>query len=160
MALEIERKFLVTGEGWKQGARPSKMVQGYIPSGEGLAVRVRIEGDVAKFTLKGKKSDLVRLEYEYEIPMQDAQEILDELCSQPIIEKTRYYKKVGQHTWEIDVFEGENEGLVVAEIELSSVDEHFDKPDWVGEDVSTVKEYRNNYLATHPYNSWTSKPSI
>ncbi len=157
MALEIERKFLVKKALLPSATEKIKMVQGYIPSEMGTVVRLRTENEVAKLTIKAKKSDLVRYEYEYDIPVEDALEMLEKLCEKPLVEKTRHLIPFGNHTWEVDYFEGENSGLVVAEIELSDENESFERPEWVDREVTDKKEYRNNYLASHPYKTWESE---
>ena len=156
MALEIERKFLVHKNRIPVSSHIIKMVQGYIPSEMGTVVRLRTENEVAKLTIKAKKSDLVRYEYEYDIPVADALEMLEKLCEKPLVEKTRHLIPFGKHTWEVDYFEGDNKGLIVAEIELSDENETFEKPTWVDREVTDKKEYRNNYLASHPYRTWKS----
>lgn len=156
MALEIEHKFLVDVAKIPVATKTIKMVQGYVPSDPLIAVRVRIEGDVAKLAVKAKKSELTRFEYEYEIPMADAVEMLENVCQKPFIEKVRHIIEHKGHTWEVDFFERENIGLVLAEIEVKSEEEVFELPDWVTREVTDKKEYRNNYLGKHPYKDWTS----
>lgn len=156
MALEIERKFLVKKALVPVSSHQIKMIQGYIPSEVGTAVRIRTENEVAKLTIKAKKTDVVRYEYEYDIPVQDALEMLDKLCEKPLVEKTRHLIPIGKHTWEVDYFEAENNGLIVAEIELESEDEAIDLPAWILREVTDKKEYRNNYLGKHPYKTWES----
>jgi len=153
MAKEIERKFLV--DTFKLPTLPKGhiMKQGYVPT-QGITVRARISDDQAFLTLKGRATGLSRSEFEYPIPVEDAREILDELCSHPLIEKTRYLISHGDHTWELDIFEGDNQGLVVAEIELSNENEAFELPTWVTEDVSHDTKYRNSNLITHPFSNW------
>ncbi len=159
MAIEIERKFLVEGDGWRlddDGAEVSGVPfrQGYIPT-EGLTtVRVRLEGDQAKLTIKGKNQGLSRAEFEYPIPVDDAEQMLDNLCSRPLIEKTRYLRSYQGVTWEIDVFEGDNAGLVVAEVELHSEDQQVALPEWLGEEVSGDPRYYNVNLVSNPYCNW------
>lgn len=153
MAKEIERKFLVdTG---KLPTLPNGhiMKQGYVPT-QGITVRARISNDQAFLTLKGRETGLSRSEFEYPIPVKDAQQILNELCAHPLIEKTRYLIPYGDHTWELDIFEGDNQGLVVAEIELGSEDESFLKPEWITEEVSHDTRYRNLNLIAHPFCRW------
>ncbi|MBO4852038.1 MAG: CYTH domain-containing protein [Schwartzia sp.] len=152
MSVEIERKFLVN-EKWKPEGRSIHVKQGYLPGTGPMLVRVRQEDKRAFLTLKGRTEGITRSEYEYEIPMQDAGELL-ERCEKPIIEKTRYLVPAGPHTWEVDVFAGANEGLVVAEIELSHEDEPFDRPAWLGREVSDDTRYYNSNLAAHPYCNW------
>lgn len=155
MALEIERKFLVAGDFMPQVCQSRRIVQGYICSQSGKTVRIRIRGEEGFLTIKGPSdaSGLTRYEFERLIPLADAEELL-RLCEPGIIDKIRHYVKVGSHVWEIDVFHGENEGLVVAEIELASEEEPFDCPDWLGEEVSGDRRYYNSMLAKEPYNQW------
>lgn len=153
--LEIERKFLVRNDGWRDGVRESAYFrQGYLSNEVRCSVRVRIAGERAWLNLKSVTVGAQRHEFDYEIPVRDAHQMLDVLTVKPLIEKTRYFVEVGSHTWEIDVFEGDNEGLVVAEIELDSPDEPFEKPDWVGEEVTYDPRYYNTSLSTHPYRNW------
>lgn len=154
MAVEIERKFLTTSDAWKAGAKGVPYRQGYIRTENKTTVRVRTAGDKGILTFKGKASGLAREEFEYEIPKDDAIRMLQTMCAPEQIEKIRYKIKVGTHTWEVDEFLGENKGLIVAEIELKSEDEKFDKPDWVGKEVSDDKRYTNSNLAKTPYRSW------
>lgn len=158
MAVEIERKFLVDQEKWQafkqeQDLTGKKFQQGYL-NDDGATVRVRIQGDKGMLTIKGKTVGLSRMEFEYEIPLADAEQMLSELCGKPLIEKHRYFYQNHDHTWEVDEFEGENQGLIVAEVELPSEDAHYEKPHWVGEDVSHDKRYFNAQLAKKPYNQW------
>lgn len=154
MAVEIERKFLVTGDEWKKGCDSKIYFQGYICSGTGNTVRVRISGDQAQLTIKGKHDNISRLEFEYPLPLEDAQTMLDEVCEQPIIHKRRYFQEYEGFTWEIDEFFGENEGLVLAEIELLSEQQEFPKPGWLGKEVSNHGRYYNASLRTYPYKQW------
>lgn len=156
MAVEIERKFLVTNDGWRAAVKKSGYYrQGYLANMSGNAsVRVRIADDHANLNIKSMTLGVTRQEYEYEIPLQDAREMLDNLCIGPVIEKTRHLVDHGDHTWEIDVFNGDNDGLIVAEIELSSEDESFELPAWAGKEVSDDKRYYNVCLAQHPYKEW------
>ena len=153
MAKEIERKFLVDTSKLPTLPKGHIMKQGYIPT-QGITVRARISDDQAFLTLKGRATGLSRSEFEYPIPIEDAQQILDELCAHPLIEKIRYLIPYGDHTWELDIFEGANEGLVVAEIELSSEDEEFKLPIWTTEEVSHDTKYRNSNLIRHPFSNW------
>jgi adenylate cyclase len=155
MGIEIERKFLVKGEAWKLQGRPELLRQGYLSSHPERTVRVRIEGAKAVLTIKSKSQGASRGEWEYPLPMADASEFLEKLCEQPIIEKYRHRIDFGGFTWEVDEFLGVNAGLVVAEIELPGEDQQFDKPDWVGEEVTHDKRYFNSSLVSHPYSSWT-----
>lgn len=151
MNLEIERKFLISGEPPLENGVP--MVQGYLCHDPERTIRVRKEGPRAVITIKSATVGISRAEYEYEIPMDDAEELL-KLASSSVVRKTRYYHKVANHTWEIDVFEGENEGLIVAEIELNSEQQEFQKPEWVGDEVSHDRKYTNSALARVPYGQW------
>lgn len=155
MAIEIERKFLLKNDNWRaQADAGCRYKQGYIVGSKQASVRVRIEGDKALLNIKSATLGIYRREYEYPIPMQDANELLNELCEQPLIEKVRYHVQDGGHTWEIDVFAGDNEGLIVAEIELESEQSTFNKPDWVGEEVSDDPAYYNVSLVKHPFKDW------
>lgn len=154
MGIEIERKFLVQGEAWKQQGRSELLRQGYLSSHPERTVRVRIEGDKAVMTIKSKSVGASRGEWEYPLPMADAAEFLDTLCEQPIIEKVRHRIDFAGFTWEVDEFLGANAGLVVAEIELPSEDQQFDRPDWVGEEVTQDQRYFNSNLVKHPYRDW------
>ena len=158
MAVEIERKFLVN-EKWTPEGRTIHVKQGYLPGTGPMLVRVRQEDSRAFLTLKGRTEGITRSEYEYEIPMEDAGELL-ERCERPIIEKTRYLIPAGPHTWEVDVFFGANEGLVVAEIELSDENESFEKPAWLGAEVSGDVRYYNSNLASHPYSEWKNDAPV
>jgi adenylate cyclase len=155
MATEIERKFLVRDDGWRQQADAGlRMRQGYLSGGGRASVRVRVQGDRAFLNMKSATLGVWRREYDYPIPLRDAEEILEHLCEGPLIEKTRYHVAYASHTWEVDVFEGDNAGLVVAEIELDSEDEVFEKPPWAGKEVSHDPRYYNVRLAKHPYKAW------
>lgn len=154
MAKEIERKFLVKNEDFKKQAQGTMYRQGYLNSIKERTVRVRTVGDKAFMTVKGITVGATRAEYEYEIPFNDCNEMLDNLAEKPIIEKKRYKIPQGEFTWEIDEFFGENQGLVVAEIELQSEDQKFDKPDWLGEEVTGDPKYFNSNLIKNPYTKW------
>lgn len=154
MGIEIERKFLVQGEQWKLGATRSLLCQGYISAEPGRIVRVRIDGDAAMLTIKGMTTGIRRAEWEYPIPVADARSLLDELCQKPLIEKYRYRLPIGGLIWEIDEFLGDNAGLVVAEVELESESQLFDRPVWLGEDVSHDHRYANASLLQHPFSHW------
>ena len=155
MPQEIERKFLVTGEYKPQAYAHSRIVQGYISSVRGRTVRVRIRGEEGFLTIKGASDEngLSRYEFEQKIPPADAEELL-KLCEPGIIDKVRNLVPVGKHTWEVDVFHGDNEGLILAEIELASEDEPFERPDWVGHEVSGDRRYYNSMLTKYPYKQW------
>lgn len=155
MGQEIERKFLVEGEGWRTGVRRTiRMRQGYLSDGMNSSVRVRMENDDAFINIKSSKDGIHRLEFQYKVPAEDASVLLDEVALEPLIEKTRHEVPVADHIWEVDVFEGENSGLIVAEVELSSIDEEFELPDWVGKEVSQDRRYYNVMLRENPYKNW------
>jgi adenylate cyclase len=164
MALEIERKFLVRSDEWRAQVRERvRMRQGYLSSSSRCSIRVRIAGERAWLNLKAKRSGMTRLEFEYSIPLADADEILGQLCEGPLIEKYRHEVAIGAHVWEIDEFLGDNAGLVVAEIELTSEDEHFERPSWLGEEVTHDERYYNFNLAKRPFGAWgvdASKPVL
>ncbi len=154
MAMEIERKFLLNTDDYRQLAVPVKYIQGYIALLDDRILRVRIAGETGYITLKIKISNLIRKEYEYKIPLEDANELLKEASVTGIIEKVRYTFLSNGNIWEVDEFHGDNEGLVVAEIELSSPDQQFDKPDWLGIEVTDDDRYLNANLAKNPYTKW------
>lgn len=155
MPLEIERKFLLRSDEWRDQARSRVLMrQGYLSSGSRCSIRARVAGDTAWLNLKAKRSGMTRLEYEYPIPVAEANEILDELCDGPLIEKYRHEVAQGAHVWEIDEFLGSNAGLIVAEIELDSESESFERPMWLGEEVTTDERYYNFNLAKHPFTLW------
>ena len=154
MAQEIERKFRVANDDWRaMASSSSSLKQGYLSSSAEATVRVRLEDNLGTLTIKSKTKGITRNEFEYAIPAQEAKELLM-LCREPLIEKTRYRIPHENHTWEIDVFEGDNDGLIIAEIELTSEDDYFAKPQWLGEEVSGDSRYYNSNLATHPYVKW------
>lgn len=154
---EIERKFLVVGEFKSLAVSSTHIAQGYIASGNGRTVRVRIRGDKGYLTIKGPsdKAGLARFEWEKEIPLQEA-EALMKICEPGIIEKTRWLvpSADGRHTWEVDVFEGDNEGLIMAEIELTSEDDTFKKPDFIGREVTGDRRFYNSHMRKYPYKLW------
>ena len=154
MAVEIERKFLVDQGLWKPESEGIRYRQGYLSVQPERVVRVRVAGDRARLTLKGASERLSRLEFEYPIPMDDATILLERMCLRPLIEKTRYRQPFGKHVWEIDVFHGDNAGLIVAEIEISDEAEDFERPPWIGEEVSSDPRYLNANLALRPSRSW------
>ncbi len=154
MGEEYERKFLVLNDSWKDTAVGAFCRQGYLSAAKEHVVRVRTLSGKAFLTVKGLTVDHARLEFEYTIPLADATRLLDELCEKPLIEKTRYRVRHGDLVWEVDVFHGENEGLVVAEVELPSADAPFLKPPWVGREVSSDPRYFNSNLLTRPYSCW------
>jgi len=152
---EIERKFLVVNDAWRAKVRERRRFeQGYLAVTENCAVRVRIEGGQANLNIKNATLDIERQEYEYPIPLADAREMLDALCRGAALAKERHWVAHDGMLWEVDVFEGDNSGLVMAEIELEHRDQAFSLPDWLGEEVSGDERYLNAYLATKPYKSW------
>jgi adenylate cyclase len=154
MALEIERKFLVLGSPWKSLPQGALMRQGYLLADPQRVVRIRTEGDQAWLTVKGAMQGIARGEWEYPIPVGDATDLLN-LCEKPLVEKYRYRISYQTMVWELDVFIGDNAGLVVAEIELDSETQSFSKPDWVGAEVTHDARYFNSNLIRHPFSSWT-----
>ena len=155
MNYEIERKFLVSGEFKSKAFTHWRIVQGYLSSVPKRVVRIRIKGDLAYITIKSTVSGggLTRYEWEKEISVADAEEMLT-FCEKEIIEKTRYLVQVGHHLFEVDEFYGSNEGLLVAEVELQSEDEEFEKPDWLGKEVTHDVRYYNSMLVKQPFNTW------
>lgn len=154
MAKEIERKFLIDASTIGSLENGMSIKQGYISTTDKTVVRVRVAGNMAYLTLKGENKQLTRSEFEYGIPINDAEQIITELCNGPIVEKTRYLRIYEGHTWEIDVFHGDNDGLIVAEIELESEEEAFKKPSWIAIEVSNDARYYNSSLLDHPYKNW------
>lgn len=154
MGREIERKFLVRGDRWRLLAKGRACRQGYLNSARERTVRIRTIDDKGYLTVKGITTGATRMEYEYEIPAADANAMLTELCEKPIIEKKRFNVPLGGLTWEIDEFFGENEGLVVAEVELEREGQPFQKPEWVCEEVTDDPRYFNANLIKHPYRKW------
>ncbi len=155
--IEIERKFLVTSEAFKaESFTQNRIAQGYLSSVPERTVRVRIKGEKGFLTIKGisNESGLSRFEWEKEIPVDEAKELL-QLCKKGVIDKTRFEVKIGNHIIEVDEFYGENEGLIIAEIELQSESEFFEKPIWLGEEVTNDKRYYNSYLSNNPFKNWT-----
>jgi CYTH domain-containing protein len=153
MGKEIERKFLVTGDDWNR-MEYSNYVQGYLSVDKERTVRVRITDEHAVLTVKGITRHATREEYEYPIPVNDAANMLRELCLRPLIVKRRYRINHSGMTWEVDEFQGENAGLVVAEIELDDEQQEFEKPDWIGEEITTDQRYYNANLVASPFSSW------
>ncbi|MBS0003127.1 MAG: CYTH domain-containing protein [Thioalkalivibrio sp.] len=154
MSREIERKFLLKNDRWRASVQQSRSLrQGYLCGNERASVRVRLEDREANLNIKSATLGVERLEFEYPVPVDDARLLLSELAGQ-VVEKTRHEVTVGGHCWEIDEFAGANAGLVVAEIELDDADEPFDRPDWLGEEVSEDPRYYNTELARHPYSRW------
>ena len=154
MAIEIERKFLVRHTDFLKDSVGQRIVQGYVANTLDAAVRVRIRDDLAYLTIKGRGVGIVRQEFEYQIPLSDAEAMIAGMCVNAPIEKMRHCVHVGAHVWEVDVFEGANAGLVVAEIELASVDEDFERPAWLSDEVSEDSRYLNASLAERPFCNW------
>jgi adenylate cyclase len=155
MALEIERKYLVINDSWRKRIESqAHIMQGYLANNDKSAVRVRVKGDAAYLTIKGATAGISRTEYEYRIPVADAEAMLRELAVFPPIDKVRYRVRSGGHVWDLDLFAGENEGLVIAEVELGAEDEAFELPDWAGDEVSDDPRYYNVNLARSPFKRW------
>jgi CYTH domain-containing protein len=154
MAIEIERKFLVKNDTWRSLATGENYCQGYINTQNGTTVRVRIAGDRAYLTLKGRSQGQARSEFEYPIPLAEAQEILATLCDRPFIEKIRYRIKQGDIVWEVDEFLGDNAGLILAEVELTDENQSIELPDWIAQEVTHDSRYYNSRLAKTPYCQW------
>lgn len=164
MGIEIERKYLVKKAEWRSHKKhlqsqfqdlAKQYCQGYITTDNGTTVRVRIAGDTGYITLKSKATGHTRLEFEYPIPVEDARQMLAAFCDKPLIEKIRYKFNFGNLIWEVDEFMGENEGLIIAEVELESEQQQIDIPDWIEREVND-KKYFNSYLVKHPYSQWHS----
>jgi adenylate cyclase len=154
MAYEIERKFLLINEQWRDEVEKSfTLRQGYLSTNPDATVRIRIKNEQATLTIKSKNIGIRRNEFEYQIPTEEAQQLLA-LCEGPLIEKIRYTICRGNHTWEIDEFSGDNTGLILAEIELTHEDDAFEKPTWVGDEVSGDVRYYNSNLVAHPFINW------
>jgi CYTH domain-containing protein len=154
MAIEIERKFLVNGDEWRALGIGTLYRQGYIASGRGRTVRVRIAGNQSYLTLKSATVGLSRSEFEYPIPIEDALEMLDLLCDRPLIEKIRYKIPWEGLIWEVDEFLGDNRGLILAEVELTNANQAISLPPWIGQEVSSDRRYYNSYLTRNPYSQW------
>ncbi len=154
MGTEIERKFLVKNDSWRKNATGIDFRQGYLSLEEKRSVRIRVSGQQAYLTIKGKSVGAKRAEFEYAIPVDDAHQILDELCQRPLIEKTRYKIEHKGVTWEVDEFKQENDGLLLAEVELESETQEIDFPEWVGREVTGDPRYLNVNLVKHPYREW------
>ncbi len=154
MGVEIERKYLVQGTAWKEGVTGVNYRQGYLSSHRERTVRIRTAGDKGYLTIKGIATGAARPEYEYEIPYGDAVEMLQNLCEKPVIEKVRYKISYGGLLWEVDEFGGENQGLVVAEVELSDEGQSVPLPPWAGTEVTSDVRYYNANLFKHPYSKW------
>jgi adenylate cyclase len=155
MAIEIEHKFLLANDDWRKAVQKSvKYKQGYLSSQPTSSIRIRIADQQAWLNIKSATIGTQRLEFEYEIPLHDAEAIINTLCGKPLIEKIRHFVLHEGNTWEIDEFEGDNKGLIVAEIELSEAGEDFAKPHWLGAEVTHELRYYNNNLAIKPYLKW------
>jgi CYTH domain-containing protein len=151
---EIEYKFLVTSNKWKKNSIGVLYKQGYLSTDNKRTVRVRLEGDAAKLTIKGEKTGPSGKEYEYDIPYDDAVYILENLCIKPLIVKKRYKIKYEEFVWEVDEFLGENKGLILAEIELENIDQKFSTPEWIGKNVTGDIRYKNSSLVENPFKKW------
>jgi adenylate cyclase len=158
MAVEIERKFLVRSDAWRTGSTVTPIQQGYIMATAAKSVRVRTKGELGFITIKTKRQGAGTNEFEYEIPLSDAHELLELACEHPIIDKLRFEHNEKGHLWEIDLFKGANSGLIVAEVELKTPDEPVDLPDWVGEEVTSDPKYLNSNLFKNPYQNWVQLP--
>jgi adenylate cyclase len=150
---EIERKFLIDTERWKPSGKGSKIYQGYLSVDPERVVRVRIADERAYLTIKGIPTGIVRTELEYEIPKNEA-EVLIKMCLDFPVEKTRFMERIGNVVWEVDVFEGKNKGLVIAEVELKNKNQKIDLPEWIGEEVSSDTRYYNSSLSCNPFTAW------
>lgn len=155
MPLEIERKFLINKEIWKSFHKPAGIFykQGYLHTQPGLTIRLRVVEDKAYLTFKGKTRGISRLEYEYEIPKPEVIELMENFAGS-CIEKTRYIVDFKNSVFEVDEFHGDNDGLIIAEIELKSETEEFERPPWLAEEVTGIEKYYNSYIAQHPYKTW------
>ncbi len=154
--IEIERKFLVTSEAYKTEAfKETRIIQGYLNSNKQRTVRVRLKGELGYLTIKGEssKNGLSRFEWEKQITKSEALELLD-LCEPGVIDKIRYEIKLGNHIFEVDEFFGDNKGLIIAEVELNTENESFEKPNWIGDEVTGQVPYYNSQLSKQPYNTW------
>lgn len=154
MGKEIEKKFLIVSDDWRRLGTGEPYCQGYLNSEKGRTVRVRTVNDLGILTIKGANVGATRLEYEYDIPIDEAREMLRELCHKPLIEKTRYTIPFAGFIWEVDEFQGENDGLIFAEIELEYEGQKFDKPPWIGKEVTGDSRYYNANLVKNPYSNW------
>lgn len=154
MGVEIERKFLVRDRHFLEGLQGERLVQAYLSHDPRATVRVRIHDQDAWLTVKGKNHGAVRSEFEYPIPASDARAMIDEMCPSGVIDKTRYRLPQGELTWEVDVFHGDNQGLIVAELELTRQDQAFSRPAWLGDEVTADPRYFNSSLSRRPYGLW------
>ncbi len=156
MPSEIERKFLIHPERINLPANGTEIKQGYLPLSESskTTMRVRVKADEGTIAVKGENRGAVRAEYEYAIPLDHALEMLESLCQKPLVEKTRYELTIGAHLWEVDVFHGDNAGLILAEVELTDENEIFERPDWLAQDVTDDARYYNSNLLQNPFKRW------
>ncbi len=154
MGIEIERKFLLRNDSWRLSAFGKKYHQGYLSSNKDRTVRIRTIDNRGYLTIKGIAKGAARVEYEYEIPATEARAMLNDLCEKPLIEKIRYKIEYHGLVWDVDEFYGENRGLIIAEIELDYKDQKFEKPEWIGAEVTGDSKYFNSNLIHHPYNQW------
>jgi CYTH domain-containing protein len=154
MAKEIECKFLVTGEEWREKSKGIFYRQGYLSTDVSSSVRIRTVAEKGYLTIKGKTHGAVREEFEYEIPVEDANRLLDNFCKKPLIVKRRYKINFGGLIWEVDEFEGENTGLTIAEVELENENEKIELPDWIGKEVTGDPKYYNVNLVRNPFSKW------
>jgi adenylate cyclase len=157
MGTEIERKFLLKSDAWRSQSVGKPYRQGYVFKSTDVTVRIRIAGTQGYITLKGKAEQYARPEFEYEIPVDDAQAMLDLWCQPRVVEKIRYRVSFGGLIWEVDEFQGLNQGLILAEVELTSNTQAFEVPDWIGQEVSDQDRYFNSSLAVYPYTQWTTE---
>ncbi|MBF0108619.1 MAG: CYTH domain-containing protein [Magnetococcales bacterium] len=157
MAIEIERRFLVTGDEWRDGATSIRVIQGFLSTDKDRVVRVRIAGERGTLTIKGRTRDNRKHEFEYAIPHDDALDMLGRLCFRPLIEKQRFTLVHEGMLWVVDEFAGENQGLVLAEIELNAIDQVFPFPPWLGAEISSDPRYFNANLTIHPFCRWERK---
>jgi len=154
LGIEIERKYLVKSDEWKLLGKKKYYQQGYLLIDRSRTLRIRIIDNFGFLTIKGSSIGISRSEFEYKIPVDDAKFMLENLCEKPLIEKYRSKIKLDEITWEVDEFIGENEGLIVAEVELKNKNQKFNIPDWIGEEVTGNSKYNNSYLVRHPFKKW------
>ncbi|KAA3618182.1 MAG: CYTH domain-containing protein [Calditrichaeota bacterium] len=154
MGIEIERKYLLKNNTWRANAIGTVYRQGYLSTNQKRIVRVRVVGNKGLLTIKGETDGVTRSEFEYEIPLEDANSLLENLCKKPLIEKVRYHVEYAGLTWEIDEFQGENAGLIIAEVELQEENQTIIFPDWIGEEVSADPRYYNSNLVINPFTKW------
>ena len=154
MGIEIERKFLVTNDEWRKGSTSTYYRQAYLATGPPASVRLRIAGNTAMLNIKESTLDISRAEFDYPIPLEEAEHMLNHLCDGQSIEKNRYLIQHQGLQWEVDEFLGDNQGLIIAELELETEDQAFDSPPWLGQEVSQDPRYFNTYLSQNPYSTW------